>query len=218
MKREFKIYISKEMILQMSGLELATYCCSNLLTSSQIYEGVNFIPISVNSLTRFIYGKSVSREQIKEIDSILNKLMSDNQIYFERTQDSYFYFDRNSFFKQLDKFTTISFSEVEKIIHSNNRCRFDVLKYYILLLMSRKYFPSYKRAVVGELSFVALGKLSGNCTKTIQRYNSILEELGVIYIHRVRINPVKKKNYYGRKCDEELIRQYVSLQDSSDML
>ena len=200
----------------MSGLELATYCYCNAIISSQLcFNGVS-TPITEESLGYFIYQKPASKYQIGEIRKSLYKIAESNEISFKKIKSLYI-IDEKSFQKKRNGlFTTISFSEVKKII--DNTKNFTLLKYFILIMLTRRYNKKYSKRIISTLTTPYFAKMCEVSNQTISNYNKILENLGLIYIHRIRVNGVKIKNYYGRKCDKELICQCVSLQDPLDMI
>jgi hypothetical protein len=216
MKKELKISISKEMVSAMSGLELVTYCYCNAIISSQLcFSGVS-APITEESLGYFIYQKPASKYQIGEIRKSLYKIAESNEINFKKIKSLYIIDEKSFQKKRTSLFTTVSFSEVKKII--DNTKNPTLLKYFILLMLTRRYDKKYSKRIVSTLTNPYFAKMCNVSNQTISNYNKTLENLGLIYIHRIQVNGVKIKNYYGRKCDEKFIRCYTSLQDPLDMI
>lgn len=207
MKKEFKIAITKKMVAELSGFELATYCCCSVLASPQHYNGI-CIPYSENFIAEFIYGKEVRNYQVGQIKTALNKLLNCGEIYFEHSKKRLI-FDEELFVKR-GSFIYITFSEVEKIIHSRSKNRFDILKYFIIMMLMRKYDSNSKNRIVCEKNISYFSKVLNVSIPTISSYTKLLEKLDLIYICRKRKGYVYVKNYYGRKCDKELIEQYAS--------
>ena len=125
-----------------------------------------------------------------------------------------------------DKYTVITFNEVQKIFKVENINNFLLLKYFILLVgtISSKitvYLEdgSFKNRVVGNFTIDYLSKLSGISDRSIIEYNKILEEIGLIYIFRQedfvidKENNIKRlANIYGRFKDSEYIKQFANNQ------
>lgn len=125
-----------------------------------------------------------------------------------------------------DKFTVITFSEIQKIFKIESINNFLLLKYFILLIgtISSKitvYLKdgSFKNRVVGNFTIDYLSELSGISDRTIIEYNKILEEIELIYIFRQedfvidKENNIKRlTNIYGRFKDSEYIKQFANNQ------
>jgi hypothetical protein len=127
-----------------------------------------------------------------------------------------------------EKFTIITFQEVEKIFRIENVNSFLLLRYFIYLIgsLSSKidvWLDScqHKSRVVGMLTLEQLSSLSGISVRSIIDYNKIFEESELIYIHRQNDfildeeNNIKQlPNVYGRKCDQLYIDAFAINQKS----
>jgi hypothetical protein len=125
-----------------------------------------------------------------------------------------------------EKFTIITFQEIEKIFRIENVNNFLLLRYFIYLIgsLSSKIDVwldacQHKARVVGMLTLDQLSNLSGISVRSIIDYNKILEESGLIYIHRQndfvldKENNIKQlPNIYGRTCDKLYIDAFAANQ------
>lgn len=122
-----------------------------------------------------------------------------------------------------EKFTVITFSEVQKIFKVENINNFLLLRYFILLMwtISSKitvYLEDgkHKKRVVGNYTIDYLSEIAGISTRTIIEYNKILERIGLLYVFRSEDFTVNKENnnirrlnnIYGRPCDTEYVNAF----------
>jgi hypothetical protein len=125
-----------------------------------------------------------------------------------------------------EKFTIITFQEVEKVFTIENVNNFTLLRYFVYLMgsLSGKIDVwldaiKHKTRVVGMLTIDQLADLSGTSVRAIVDYNKVLEEYGLLYVRRQndfvldKANSIKQlPNIYGRPCDKSYIDAFAKNQ------
>ena len=114
-----------------------------------------------------------------------------------------------------DKFIIISPNEVYKIMTCKEvmKKKISMLKYFMALISTFDWSLDSK---IGHMSQQHIAEQADNSTRTCQRYNEILEEMGMIYIYKsndkVRVNDKLKqiKNCYSRYEDKSICEMYAS--------
>lgn len=124
---------------------------------------------------------------------------------------------------ELNSYTVIYFSEVQRIFKAEKVNNFLLLRYFIFLIgtISSKinvYLENgeSKNRVVGNFTIDYLSELSGISERSIIEYNKTLENIGLLYVYRQQDfvidneNNIKHlSNIYGRPCDIEYIRTFA---------
>ena len=209
-----------------SNYSLATYCV--LRTLSQPTQ-LPIQCITQEQIEFYLTGKLSKRRLMSDyIKCGINELV-DNQIIekIDMIQKHYILDCTNLLLNNSQEhFTLITFDEVQKIFKVENTNNFLLLKYFTSLIwtISSKitvYLENgeFKNRVVGNLTIDYLSELSGIGVRTIIEYNKILEEIGLIYIHRQndfvidKENNIKRlNNIYGRASDIEYIITFANNQ------
>lgn len=126
-----------------------------------------------------------------------------------------------------ERFTVVYLDEILKILRLNAAVNnFTLLRYFVNListispnfwLLSCPY--DVKNNFAGCMTEEELAKLSGISTQSVIDYNKILEEHGMIYVHRQNSFSFGGKkqirqlpNVYGRLCDKDDIEQLAANQ------
>lgn len=113
-------------------------------------------------------------------------------------------------------YTIIHDHEVRKIINSGKKFRHKILRYFVYLAST--FMCSSKDKFVPHVSYAPAEKLAMAVnfrdTKTVYRYNQILQDLKLIYIYRagffVQFDGAEIKgisNVYGRCKDKQMVIQ-----------
>lgn len=124
---------------------------------------------------------------------------------------------------EVDRFTIITFQEVQSIFKAENVNNFMLLRYFVFLIgtISSKIDVhlndcEHKNRVVGVLTIAKISELSGIPIRSIYEYNKVLEKENLIYIHRQNDfaigenNGIKQlPNVYGRPQDKGFIEAYA---------
>lgn len=152
----------------------------------------------------------------------LNELIDSNQIIKLYEFQKHVVLDCSNLWidTKKEKFTVITFSEVQKIFKVENINNFLLLRYFILLMWSISskitvYLENgtCKNRVVGNYTIDYLSEISNISTRTIIEYNKILEDIGLLYVFRSGDFTINKENnnirrlnnIYGRSDDKEYI-------------
>lgn len=114
-----------------------------------------------------------------------------------------------------DKFVIVSPDDIYKIMACKEvmKKKISMLKYYIALVSTFDWSLERK---IGHMSQQYIAEQAGNSVRTCQRYNKILKEIKVIYVHKsndkVRENSKLKqiKNCYSRYEDMSTCALYAS--------
>ncbi len=210
-----------------SNYAIATYC---VLQALSIPTYMPLQCITHHQIIYYLTGKT-DQQRNKIVDYVkcgINELIDNHIVIKKKEFQKHLLLDCSNLrinTKQ-DKFTVITFKEVQKIFKVENINNFLLLKYFILLIgtISSKiavYLEdgSFKNRVIGNFTIDYLSELSGISDRSIIEYNKILEEIQLIYIFRQedfvidKENNIKRlSNIYGRFKDFEYIRQFANNQ------
>lgn len=123
-----------------------------------------------------------------------------------------------------DFYVVIADTEVRSIFGATNTDKFALLRYFSCLvgtinLTDFVYTKDFDDGVlsnfVGYMTIKYISFLAGIPEKTAINYNSVLEEMEMIYIYRhekynVNNGEIRSlSNHYGRKCYEKYIKQFA---------
>ncbi|WP_092245148.1 hypothetical protein [Lacrimispora sphenoides] len=181
--------------------------------------------ISIDSLLFAIYhDNQVGLKIRKKIYMAANSLLENKYVIGEKiSKDSYILnCDSLNVNTTNEKYTVLKISEMRKIMESQYKNKLQVFRYYIYLMDSINskitiFLESgeSKCNVVGHQTQDYLSTISGLSTRTIMRYNTILEDLCVIYVSRADDFVINDKgeisqlpNVYGRYMDKDYIKKY----------
>ena len=169
-----------------------------------------------------------SKHTLNYIKCGLDELIKENVILKTNEIQKHYLLDCSNLWidTERDKFTIITFQEVEEIFKVENTNNFLLLKYFVFLIgtINSKidiWIDAYqhKNRVVGTLTIDKISELSGISVRSIIEYNKILEQRELIYIHRQNDfiidskNNVKQlPNVYGRPCDKLYIDSFAENQ------
>lgn len=210
-----------------SNYAIATYC---VLQALSIPTYMPLQCITYHQIIYYLTGK-INQQRNKIVDYVkcgINELIDNHVVIKQKEFQKHLLLDCSNLWinTKQDKFTVITFNEVQQIFKVENINNFLLLKYFILLIgtISSKitvYLEdgSFKNRVVGNFTIDYLSELSGISDRSIIEYNKILEEIGLIYIFRQedfvidKENNIKRlANIYGRFKDFEYINQFANNQ------
>jgi hypothetical protein len=181
--------------------------------------------ITMDSLLFAIYhDKCIGLKIRKNVYSAINSLLQNKYLVGEKISKDSFILNYSSLNVDTtkEKYTVLEIGEMRKIMESQYKNRLQVFRYYIFLVDSINSKISVylengelKNNVIGNQTQEYLSSVSGLSTRTIIRYNSMLEELCVIYVSRADDFTVNDKgeisqlpNVYGRYTDKDYIKKY----------
>lgn len=125
--------------------------------------------------------------------------------------------------KSKEKYTYLFQTDIDKIMKSSMSTKLQLFRYYVFLMDSINTKTTVflvdgksKNNVIGHQTQESLSAISGLSTRTIIRYNELLEKLNVIYVCRSDDFKLDEKglvsqfpNVYGRYVNMEYILKYA---------
>lgn len=228
-KNEITLFIPESITnnSNFSNYAIAVYCTLQTLSVPiQLPKQC----ITIHQITYYLMGEILQqRNRINNyIKCGLNELIENNIIIKNNEFQKHYILDCSNLWidTKKEKFTKITFDEVQKIFKVENINNFLLLRYFISIMgtISSKitvYLSNgnYKNRVIGNLTIDYLSELTGISDRTIIEYNKILENIGLLYIFRQndfiidKENNIKRlPNIYGRPCDKEYIETFANNQ------
>ncbi|WP_143322621.1 hypothetical protein [Clostridium sp. HBUAS56010] len=203
--------------------EILTYFYLKLL--SPLSE-IDRYYINIDALLFAIYGNCNYGLKIRRnVYAAINSLVSNGYISGIRQGKDSFIIDTVSLNvdKSKEKYTLLFQHDVDKIMKSSHSIKLQLFRYYVYLMDSVNTKTTVylvdgksKSSVVGYQTQEQLSSVSGLSTRTIIRYNTMLEELSVIYVCRSDDFTIDKDgllsqfpNVYGRYTNREYIQKYA---------
>lgn len=206
---------------------LAAYCAIKSLLFTEEHKEICIttellsyqLSKSLHTKRRFLenietgYGELIDQLFIKEIDVKSKYRVIDCSKLFINGDNDYF--------------TIVTYEEILKIFHIKSVNSFVLLRYFVFLIGTISSSIDvwldafqHKCRVVGNLTIPYLSQISGISEKSINEYNKILENAGLIYINRpndIIINEssgeIKRMtNIYGRPADKLYIDAFAANQ------
>lgn len=226
---EITLFVPESLINNgnFSNYAIAVYC---VLQALSIPTHMPLQCITHHQIIYYLTGKT-DQQRNKIVDYVkcgINELIDNHIVIKQQDFQKHLLLDCANLWinTKQDKFTVITFNEVQNIFKVENINNFLLLKYFILLIgtISNKitvYLEdgSFKNRVVGNFTIDYLSELSGISDRSIIEYNKILEEIQLIYIFRQedfvidKENNIKRlANVYGRFKDFEYIKQFANSQ------
>lgn len=206
---------------------LAAYCAIKSLLFTEEHKEICIttellsyqLSKSLHTKRRFLenietgYGELIDQLFIKEIDGKSKYRVIDCSKLFINGDNDYF--------------TIVTYEEILKIFQIKSVNSFVLLRYFVFLIGTISSSIDvwldafqHKCRVVGNLTIPYLSQISGISEKSINEYNKILENAGLIYINRpndIIINEssgeIKRMtNIYGRPADKLYIDAFAANQ------
>lgn len=207
----------------LSNYAIADYC---VLQTLSIPTQMPLQCITYQQILFYLTGDTSQRRRINDcIKCGINELIDNHIVKKEKEFQKHLVLDCSNLWidTKRDKFTIITFDEVQNIFEVENVNNFLLLKYFILLMgtISSKITvylnnSNFKNRVVGSFTIEYLAELSGISDRTVIEYNKILESIGLLYVYRQedfvidKENNIKRlNNIYGRLRDKEYINTYA---------
>ena len=103
-------------------------------------------------------------------------------------------------------------SEVIKLINDSDVDKYNLLKYYIVLMSNINYNSKVSRTYRGKIckiSFSQLSEMSNIASSTCMRYNEKLVENKIVNIESGMLVDAKSMNTYSRYCNKEIHEKYL---------
>lgn len=228
-KNEITLFIPESITnnSNFSNYAIAVYCTLQALSvPTQLPKQC----ITIHQITYYLMGEILQqRNRINNyIKCGINELIENNIILKNNEFQKHYILDCSNLWidTKKEKFTKITFDEVQKIFKVENINNFLLLRYFISIMgtISSKitvYLSNgnYKNRVIGNLTIDYLSELTGISDRTIIEYNKILENIGLLYIFRQndfiidKENNIKRlPNIYGRPCNKEYIETFANNQ------
>nr|WP_242976795.1 hypothetical protein [Clostridium sp. 3-3] len=206
----------------LNDYELLAFCYLKVLMPLTEMDQYH---INIDSLLFAIYhddkvGLKIRKKIYLAINSLLEKGYITGNI---SSRDSYILnFNSLNVDTTKEKYTVLEIDDMRKIMESQYKSKLQLFRYYIYLMDSINSKITVfleggksKNNVVGHQTQEYLSSITGLSTRTIIRYNTMLEELCVIYVSRADDFTVNDKgeisqlpNVYGRYTDKDYIKKY----------
>ena len=220
------IYLNKNTITEknLSNHAFATYVGLALLQK----KGLDLYCVNSEILSYYLYGSQGYGRRFKSyIQAGLEELISLNMIKRINTTAKYFVVDLQELnLSKDDNFVIINKHEINTIMSSKHKARFNLLRYYSYLigtlissdaLFSNGEKSGHKR-VVGMQSQKFLSTGFGISEHTVSEYTKLLEQLRLLYVvrstsftHSSNQDFINCNNVYGRFSNKALIDEYCSV-------
>lgn len=228
-ENDITLFIPKSIIYNntYSNYALAVHC---VLQTLSIPTQIPIQCVTIHQLIYYLTGlESQQRNHIYDyIKCGLNELIINNVVIKLSEFQKHVVLDCSNLWTDTEneKFAIVTFQEVKKIFQAENTNNFLLLKYFVLLMESINTKTTVyldngmsKNRVVGNMTINYLSEISGLAERTVIEYNKLLEELGLLYIHRQEDfiitdnNEIKKlANVYGRPNDSLYIDTFAENQ------
>ena len=151
-----------------------------------------------------VLGKVPSKDYVNQAKGALEKIMDLSFINGQR-ENGWFYIKRDELCKMVQSFTMFKLIDIEKIIQSKYRYKFELVKLFTFIMGSR-YYENGAATMSHMYNSWFASKMSCH-ENTISRYVNTLEELNVIYVRR---DPYySSANAYGSIRDKDAIDAYA---------
>lgn len=217
-----KVYLDKKYILdkKISPEAFAVYVALKIETNP---ERINN-NISKRGMFVKLFGSfdRYNQRHMKKIDNGIKEI-SEKYIPLKIFGSSEILFETAPLITRGKKCIYIDTNNIEIIMNFGGGARFDILKYYSVLINT--LIPNYtvylnqyccKSNVIGKMSINDLSILSGYSPVTVISYNKFLEKHKIIYINQ-RIEKNVREGYrteyvhntYGRYEDKDYVDKYV---------
>lgn len=204
MSTEPKLAITSLELEVFTAQELAAFLCCQVLSRC----GLKSTPIHHKQIA-YMMGTT----KTKEVKNIMDELYESG--YLGKKNNMYT-MEYQGYKFDGDRFTLINVSEFEKIMFSNRKNRFALLRHLIYIIRSFDYrdcaMIDDRRSVVGHMTVDFFVQTEDVHANTVLNMNKALEELELIYIHHGCMNMDKymwAPNCYGRWADRVLIDRYA---------
>lgn len=227
--KKTEIFLSKKILenTDISDEGIAVYIALRYAMSSNIHLGT-----SINLISYCLYKSKPTRKGMELLKSGLKNLIELDLISLVDTigkdmilDVSNLLFNTKTSENTGDFFIKIFLNEVQCIFKTDKKVnKFSILRYFTTLIGSLNnsneiIYPLAKNKV-GSFTINYLAKKSGLSENTIKRhggYNSILEDMKLIYIHRshdyLKFSDTGEirtfSNVYGRYDDKDIILEYA---------
>lgn len=155
----------------------------------------------------------MTRSDFNAIIEGLLELEENNYIKCIDSKGNSFVFNIHNLFFTNEKFTYVDSSDVRKIFSSSIKAnKYILLKYYLVMINSLSggykvlVEDKYKPNILGDMSIEYLADLSDIEYSSALKYNTELERLKLIYIHR----KIRKKNFYCKYEYKDYAIAYIN--------
>lgn len=222
--RLFNEFIPIEDSMGLTNYELLVYCYLKFLAPCITDESKTYYLHTKTFIYNMFGTTDISDRITNNIIYAIRGLIQKNVINASKQQNSVYCIDTRSLRTDCteEKYIVIEHKDIKKIVLSDYKCKFQLLRYYLCLLSTvnssvlvRLDNGTQKSNVVGWQTQKHLSDISALSPSTVIRFNKILEDLKLIYICRscdfslIHGELSRIPNVYGRYCDKEYIQKYA---------
>lgn len=232
-----KIFIPKKIIhssdeindandnIYLTNYELLVYCYLKFFMPVITAEHSTYYLHVKTLLYNMFDTLDISIRMKENINRAIKGLIEKSIITASKQQNSLYMINSNSLKVNCakEKYIVLDYADIQRIVLSDHKCRFQVLRYYLCLLTTinttisvRLDTGNKKSNVVGYQTQLYLATIANVSPATVIRFNRILEDLKLVYICRsgdfklINGSLSRIPNVYGRYCDKEYIQKYAN--------
>lgn len=204
----FNIYVPKSIYTDenLTDYDVAMYCVIQPFYSLPFSDGAY---VSMKMVKYVMYGgKVLNWKQKNEAEESIQRLIDRGVFSGSCISDDVYSLERYELPKY---YATIDYEDIKLILDSQNKSRYAVIRYLCALIGSfnNKIKIGGRTNIIGTQKISYYQHLLNINSRTIIRYNALLEELKVIYVAHVSGKDGETQNIYGRYGDQDLVDQYV---------
>lgn len=211
----------------ISDYALAVYC---VLQKLSVHTNIKFQCVSLQQIIYYLTGEIPERKNriYSYIEQGIEELCLNDCIKIDSIQQKHYLLDCSGLWidTSSDRFSIVSFNEVQQIFQINGVNKYRLLHFFILLMGSLMASVTIsppnlisKSSVVTNLPISYFSEKMQVSEKTIITYIQALENDKLVYAFREDDfvlndnNSIKRlKNVYGRYCDKEYVNHYANTQ------
>ncbi|MFA5617891.1 MAG: hypothetical protein WDK95_13705 [Syntrophorhabdaceae bacterium] len=214
-ERNIEFYLSNHILrdTSLSDLAIATYATLRMIQT----KNRKLYYIRGDAIYYYLSGKVTNDlRDIKKFNKALLELDEKKYIkILQNKKDSSFEVDLTALNISKEYYTIVYQDEIRKIINSDEKYRFRLLRYFLCLVSTFTRVAEGKNKATPSVSYISASNLRDMCDlkniKTVYRYNDVLQDLCLIYVERsndfVKIDNTVKSipNTYGRYKDKDIV-------------
>ena len=220
-----KIYLKKK---YLEDSFLTDYAFTIIAALQPFSNNRNDILLTAEYISYLVFGRDATRKELYIIKAGLEELIESEIIKVNKkiNKSQYVCDINNLYFSQgTEFFVTIEYEELHKLMNIETKSdKFKLFRYFCSIVGHFNFSDSIDKKYKGKVCGYALDVFNELIPKrTAIRYNEILEENKLIYIHRsddilyhTDVNEFKRIiNTYGRYEDKELVEEFAAIYENS---
>lgn len=221
------IILSERMVFDgnISDFDLAIICWLKYFTFKQSKENKCIINADIISFELYEDFSWVNKRNKERFRSSLKTLSECGYIKIEDNNNNNFIVDTSGLIFKGDVYVVLKYSDMHKALaHDTKINKYSLFRYFcIMLSMFRSSvtvgFTKWSKCPVGFFTITDISDLADIHYTTAYKYNNVLEDLKLVYIHRTNDTYINKdtesdeyyvgyiSNTYGRYEDKVLVEE-----------